>query len=124
MLLVSCMFSFFPVVLIWGQFSSPVQEWGLSVSHGDVCRGRPLQQQTGDIRETLLFISRQMKLIAVYGSSMLVAGGNGTAGLPVAPAGEEGSRGHEGAEGAQRVSAAQHTANSCGAALPGEGSKQ
>lgn len=46
------------------------------------------------------------ELIAASGSllvfcSSLEAGGDGSTGLPVAPAGKEGGGGHEGAEGTQ-----------------------
>lgn len=53
-------------------------------------------------------------------SSSLVAGGDGSAGLPVGPSGKERGRGHEGAAGAQWVSAAQHPARTCCPALFGE----
>uniref|UniRef100_A0A3Q3FY72 adenylate cyclase n=1 Tax=Kryptolebias marmoratus TaxID=37003 RepID=A0A3Q3FY72_KRYMA len=43
--------------LIRGQRSPPVQEGRLPASHGDVHGGRPLQQQTGDVLETLLCVS-------------------------------------------------------------------
>lgn len=92
----SCTVTVLPLI---SQVTPSVQEGCLCGSHGDVCGGCPLQQQTDEF----YCLSFGVVLVCSYSVRLclLVAGGNGSAGLPVAPPGEEGGGGHERAEGAQ-----------------------